>query len=232
MKSTLLYLNNSIIQESQTECISQQDTANHNQQLLSTSHTVFVLWKTLSLHAVHLHTCFPPQSLNNEQTLASKHTGEREQHMIWEGKKNTLDPNGRLITQRAALLNGIFWGHRQFWVIIMLATHVKLTQKKNKCYLGRHLTRVSHTATVFTCIAVRFRQKPPNTGADFSSGQIILIQWLNIRDHESLPHCIRVHHSRSKTEKREEGDAESNETQSNSHPLLSRDHSIGTAKGR
>ncbi len=126
----------------------------------------------------------------------------------------------------------VFWGHRQFWVIIMLATHVKLTQKKNKCYLGRHLTRVWHTATVFTCIAVRFRKKPPNTGADFSSGQIILIQWLNIRDHESLPHCIRVHHSRSKTEKREEGDAESNETQSNSHPLLSRDHSIGTAKGR
>lgn len=29
-------------------------------------------------HPVHLHTCFPPQSLNNEQTLLSKQTGERE----------------------------------------------------------------------------------------------------------------------------------------------------------
>lgn len=103
-----------------------------------------------------------------------------------------------LITQRAARY---FWGHRQFWVII-LDTHVKLTQKTNKCNLGRQLTRVWHTATVFTCIAVRFRQKPPNTGADFSSGQIILIQWLNIRDHKNLPHCIRVHHSRSRTEKK------------------------------
>lgn len=165
---------------------------------------------------------------------------EGEEHMIWEGNKNAFDSNSCVSRNPASCIaKRCFGGSQtayfaQFW-IMMLPTHFKPTQKKNKSNLCRQLTRVWHTATVFTCIAVRFRQKPPNTGADFGSGQIILIQWLYIRDHKSLPHCIRVHHSRSKTDgpgKREEGDAVRNESKSNSHPFLSRNHSIGIAKGR
>lgn len=51
-----------------------------------------------------------------------------------------------------------------------------------------------------TCRAVRFRQQPPDAGADLGPGEVVLVQRLDLRHREGLLHRLgRVHHGRAAT---------------------------------